>query len=40
MRGGKMVREGFIKEGGVDMHLNEKIELQGKDQISHKGNFF
>lgn len=36
-----MVREGFIKEVGVDLHLNEKVEFQeGKNKISYKGNFF
>lgn len=36
-----MVREGFIKQVGGDPPLNEKVELQeGRDKISHKGNFF
>lgn len=36
-----MVSGGFIKEVGVDLHLNEKVKFQqGRDKISHKGSFF
>lgn len=33
-------RGGFIKEAGPDLHLYDKTEhKEGRDKISHKGNF-